>query len=80
MMQSVDGIGPKRRERIAPCVAAGEASPRNHAIPPQHGVSTSRAVRIFKTYGERAIEGCARSLHTGGYSRQALRDPTKPYR
>jgi exodeoxyribonuclease V alpha subunit len=34
-LQSVDGIGPKRRERIARDMAGGEASPRNHAVPAQ---------------------------------------------
>jgi exodeoxyribonuclease V alpha subunit len=32
-LQSVDGIGPKRRERHHPRMAGGEASPRNHAVP-----------------------------------------------
>lgn len=55
-LQSVDGIGPKRRERIA--IAWNEAKQVREIMLflHSHGVSTSRAVRIFKTYGEQSIE------------------------
>ena len=54
-LREVEGIGPKRAERIA----AGWAEQRivreimlfMHA----HGVGTSRAVRIYKTYGAEAV-------------------------
>jgi exodeoxyribonuclease V alpha subunit len=55
-LQLVDGIGPKRRQRIT---GAWEASKRIREIMMflhSHGVSTSRAVRIYKTYGHEAVE------------------------
>ena len=55
-LQLVDGIGPKRRQRIT---GAWEASKRIREIMlflHSHGVSTSRAVRIYKTYGHEAVE------------------------
>ena len=54
-LQDVDGIGPKRAESI---VAAWEDQKAIRAIMiflHGHGVGTSRAVRIFKTYGADAI-------------------------
>ena len=54
-LQDVDGIGPKRAESI---VAAWEDQKAIRAIMIflyGHGVGTSRAVRIFKTYGADAI-------------------------
>src|SRR5271167_1502133 len=55
-LQSVDGIGPKRRERIAHAWQEAKQVREIMLFLHSHGVSTSRAVRIFKTYGERAIE------------------------
>src|SRR5437867_5809508 len=55
-LQSVDGIGPKRRERIAHAWQEPKQGREIMLILHSHGVSTSRAVRIFKTYGEQAIE------------------------
>jgi exodeoxyribonuclease V alpha subunit len=55
-LQLVDGIGPKRRQRIT---GAWEASKRIREIMlflHSHGVSTSRAVRIYKTYSHEAVE------------------------
>jgi len=55
-LQLVDAIGPKRRQRIT---GAWDASKRVREIMlflHSHGVSTSRAVRIYKTYGEQAVE------------------------
>ena len=55
-LQLVDGIGPKRLQRIA---GAWESSKRIREIMlflHSHGVSTSRAVRIYKTYGHEAVE------------------------
>jgi ATP-dependent exoDNAse (exonuclease V) alpha subunit len=60
-LQRVEGIGPKRRQRIA---SAWEASKRVREIMlflHSHGVSTSRAVRIYKTYGEQAVERVRRN-------------------
>src|SRR6266480_4690911 len=55
-LQSVDGIGPKRRERIAQAWQEAKQIREIMLFLHSHGVSTSRAVRIFKTYGEQAIE------------------------
>jgi len=55
-LQSVDGIGPKRRERIAHAWQEAKQVREIMLFLHSHGVTTSRAVRIFKTYGERAIE------------------------
>src|SRR6201987_3282034 len=54
-LQSVDGIGPKRRERIAHAWQEAKQVREIMLFLHSHGVSTSRAVRIFKTYGEQAI-------------------------
>src|SRR6201987_3259066 len=55
-LQSVDGIGPKRRERIALAWQEAKQVREIMLFLHCHGVSTSRAVRIFKMYGEQAIE------------------------
>jgi exodeoxyribonuclease V alpha subunit len=55
-LQSVDGIGPKRRERIAQAWREAKQVREIMLFLHGHGVSTSRAVRIYKTYGEQAIE------------------------
>jgi exodeoxyribonuclease V alpha subunit len=54
-LQSVDGIGPKRRERIAHAWQEARQVREIMLFLHSQGVSTSRAVRIFKTYGEQAI-------------------------
>src|SRR5271166_2292748 len=55
-LQAVEGIGPKRRERIAHAWQEAKQVREIMLFLHSHGVSTSRAVRIFKTYGEQAIE------------------------
>jgi exodeoxyribonuclease V alpha subunit len=55
-LESVGGIGPKRRERIAQAWHEAKQVREIMLFLHSHGVSTSRAVRIFKTYGEQAIE------------------------
>src|SRR6266480_3821086 len=55
-LQTVDGIGPKRRERIVHAWQEARQVREIMLFLHSHGVSTSRAVRIFKTYGEQAIE------------------------
>src|ERR1700745_2016023 len=55
-LQTVDGIGPKRQERIAHAWQEARQVREIMLFLHSHGVSTSRAVRIFKTYGEEAIE------------------------
>jgi exodeoxyribonuclease V alpha subunit len=55
-LESVDGIGAKRRERIAHAWQEAKQIREIMLFLHSHGVSTGRAVRIFKAYGERAIE------------------------
>jgi exodeoxyribonuclease V alpha subunit len=55
-LQTVDGIGPKRRERIAHAWQEAKQVRGIMLFLHSHGVSTSRAVGIFKAYGEQAIE------------------------
>jgi len=55
-LQRVDGIGPKRRERIKRAWQEAKQIREIMLFLHSHGVSTSRAVRIFKAYGEEAIE------------------------
>ena len=52
----VKGIGPKRRKRIKDAWAEQKVIRQIMVFLHSHGVSTSRAVRIYKTYGEDAIE------------------------
>jgi len=63
-LQSVDGIGPKRRERIARAWQEAKQVREIMLFLHSHGVSTSRAVRIFKTYGEQAIEKVRENPYT----------------
>src|SRR5246500_1988145 len=74
-LQSVDGIGPKRRERIARAWQEAKQVREIMLFLHSHGVSTSRAVRIFKTYGEQAIEkvrdnpyALAKDIHGIGFA------------
>ncbi len=55
-LESIDGIGPKRRRRIKEAWKEQKAIREIMVFLHSHGVGTSRAVRIFKTYGEQAIE------------------------
>ena len=55
-LHSVDGIGPKRQDRIAQAWQEAKQIREIMLFLHSHGVSTIRAVRIFKTYGEQAIE------------------------
>ena len=54
-LQEVDGIGPKRADSIVAAWADQKAIREIMIFLHSHGVSTSRAVRIFKTYGADAI-------------------------
>src|SRR5215831_8426308 len=51
-LETVDGIGPKRRERIAHASQDAKQVREIMLFLHSHDVSSSRAVRIFKTYGE----------------------------
>jgi exodeoxyribonuclease V alpha subunit len=52
----VDGIGAKRRERISRAWREAKQVREIMLFLHGHGVSTSRAVRIFRAYGDEAIE------------------------
>jgi exodeoxyribonuclease V alpha subunit len=54
-LEEVDGIGPGRRSRIKEAWAEQKFIREIMVFLHSHGVSTSRAVRIYKTYGEAAI-------------------------
>jgi exodeoxyribonuclease V alpha subunit len=55
-LEQVEGIGPKRRLQIKAAWAEQKAVREIMVFLHSSGVSTSRAVRIYKTYGEEAIE------------------------
>jgi exodeoxyribonuclease V alpha subunit len=63
-LESVDGIGPKRRERIANAWQEGMQIREIMLFLYSHGVSTGRAVRIFKTYGNLAIQTVQENPYT----------------
>jgi len=55
-LESVEGIGPKRRQKIKEAWAEQKVIRNIMLFLHSNGVSTSRAVRIYKTYGDDAIE------------------------
>ncbi len=55
-LEEVNGIGPGRRQKIKAAWAEQKAVRDIMIFLHSHGVSTSRAVRIYKTYGDKAIE------------------------
>jgi exodeoxyribonuclease V alpha subunit len=63
-LESVDGIGPKRRERIATAWQEGMQIREIMLFLHSHGVSTGRAVRIYKTYGNLAIQTVQENPYT----------------
>ena len=54
-LETVEGIGPKRRHRIKQAWEEGKQVREIMLFLHGHGVSTSKAVRIYKTYGDQAI-------------------------
>ena len=73
-LEEVDGIGPKRRKIIKEAWAEQKVIREIMVFLHSHGVSTSRAVRIYKTYGDTAIETVranpytlARDIHGIGF-------------
>src|SRR5206468_3606427 len=73
-LEDVAGIGPGRRRRIQAAWAEQKVVRDIMVFLHAHGVSTSRAVRIYKTYGESAIERLrsnpyllAREIHGIGF-------------
>jgi exodeoxyribonuclease V alpha subunit len=55
-LEEVDGIGPTRRRRIKAAWTEQQAVREIMVFLHTHGVGTSRAVRIYKTYGDEAID------------------------
>jgi exodeoxyribonuclease V alpha subunit len=55
-LQDIEGIGPERRRRIKEAWAEQKVIREIMVFLHSNGVSTSRAVRIYKVYGENAIE------------------------
>ncbi|HZR20644.1 MAG TPA: ATP-dependent RecD-like DNA helicase [Verrucomicrobiae bacterium] len=55
-LEEVEGIGPERRRRIKAAWAEQKVIREIMVFLHSHGVGTSRAVRIYKTYGESAVE------------------------
>jgi hypothetical protein len=55
-LEELDGIGQKRRKRIKDAWAEQKVIRQIMVFLHSNGVSTSRAVRIYKTYGDDAIE------------------------
>ena len=52
----LEGIGPKRKERVTSAWAEQKVVREIMVFLQSHGVGTARAVRIYKTYGEQAVE------------------------
>lgn len=55
-LEDIDGIGPGRRRKIKDAWAEQKVIRDIMVFLHSNGISTSRAVRIYKTYGEKAIE------------------------
>lgn len=55
-LRGVDGVGPVRQARIIAGWAEQKAVREIMLFLHKHGVSTARAVRIYKTYGDEAVE------------------------
>jgi exodeoxyribonuclease V alpha subunit len=55
-LNTVSGIGPHRQEKIIAGWAAQKTIRDIMLFLHSHGISTARAVRIYKTYGDKAIE------------------------
>ena len=65
-LQSVDGIGPKRRERICARLAGSKASPRNHAVPAQpRREHQPGGANLQDLRGAGNREGARESVHAG---------------
>jgi exodeoxyribonuclease V alpha subunit len=54
-LSEIEGIGPKRTERITRAWAEQKVIREIMVFLHSHGIGTSRAVRIYKTYGDEAI-------------------------
>lgn len=74
LLRRVEGIGPKRIARITSAWKDQKVIRSIMVFLQSHGVSTTKAVRIFKTYGEDAVERVranpyqlARDIHGIGF-------------
>ena len=54
-LEELEGIGPKRRQQVVAAWAEQKVIREIMVFLQSHGVGTSRAVRIYKTYGDEAI-------------------------
>jgi exodeoxyribonuclease V alpha subunit len=52
----LEGIGPKRKERVTRAWAEQKVIREIMVFLQSHGVGTARAVRIYKTYGDQAVD------------------------
>ena len=52
----LEGIGPKRKERVTEAWAEQKVIREIMVFLQSHGVGTARAFRIYKTYGDQAVE------------------------
>ena len=73
-LEEVDKVGPERRRRIKAAWSEQKVVREIMVFLHAHGASSSRAVRIYKTYGEQAIEvvrgnpyQLARDIHGIGF-------------
>lgn len=55
-LEDIDGIGPGRRKKIKEAWAEQQIIREIMVFLHSNGISTSRALRIYKTYGDKAIE------------------------
>jgi exodeoxyribonuclease V alpha subunit len=55
-LQELDGIGPKRRQQVTSAWSEQKVIREIMVFLQSHGVGTSLAVRIYKTYGDEAID------------------------
>ena len=56
MLEQIEGIGPMRRHQIKEAWQEQQAVREIMTFLFSHGVSTARAFRIYKTYGEKSVE------------------------
>ena len=56
LLEQIDGIGPRRRRKIRQSWSEQRLIRDIMIFLHSHGVGTGRAVRIYKTYGDKAIE------------------------
>lgn len=54
-LEEIEGIGPKRRQQVVAAWAEQKVIREIMVFLQSHGVGTSRAVRIYKAYGDEAI-------------------------